>query len=92
VTGVQTCALPIYFNAAIYNVANGKEILIKNAVNYFFSCLDWKGKYEFSGEVREGDPLNWKADIDKLINIGYEQSVSFEEGIKRYCQWLKELK
>jgi phosphosulfolactate synthase len=26
------------------------------------------GIYRDSGEVREGDPLNWKADIDKLIN------------------------
>ena len=80
------------FNASIYNVANGEEIFIKNAVAYFFTCLDWKGKYKFSGEKREGDPLNWKSDIDRLRNVGYKPTVSFEEGIQRYCQWLKELK
>jgi UDP-glucose 4-epimerase len=80
------------FDSSIYNVANGEEIFLKNAVNYFFKYLDWNGKYVFSGEKRAGDPLNWNANIDKLRDIGYKQSVSFEDGIQKYCKWLKELK
>ena len=29
---------------------------------------------------------------DKLKDLGYKQSVSFEDGIQKYCKWLKELK
>lgn len=80
------------FNAEIYNVANGEEIFIKNAVEYFLSYLNRSHDKIFTGEEREGDPLNWKADITKLKRIGYIQSINFENGIEKYCKWLKELK
>ena len=49
-------------------------------------------RYGFSNEVRPGDPRNWLADISTLAQLGYKQSVSFEEGIKQYIQWAKEKK
>lgn len=72
----------------IYNLANGKEIFIKDVAKTF---VENEGvgieKIRFNGKIREGDPVNWRADITKLKKIGYKQTVDFAEGVKRYVEW-----
>jgi UDP-glucose 4-epimerase len=80
------------FEGEIYNVANGEEITIKDAVKIFFTELGWKGQAEFSGEEKMGDPKNWKANIQKIQTLGYTRKYTFVEGIEKYCKWLKGLK
>ena len=80
------------FEGETYNVANGEEILIKDAVDFFFEELGWKGTVVFSGEEKKGDPINWKADVSRIKTLGYNQQYTFKEGIRNYCKWLKELK
>jgi len=77
------------FAGEVYNLANGEEITIKRAVSVFFHELGWTGEINYSGEIKQGDPLNWRADIRKIKELGYKQQHSFEEGIKNYCSWLK---
>ncbi|GAC1419454.1 MAG: SDR family oxidoreductase [Flavisolibacter sp.] len=79
------------FDGNVYNVANGEEIFIKDAVAYFFEKINWEGKLKFSGSNRPGDPLNWKANISRLKNLGYKQKIKLTDGIDQYCKWLKEL-
>lgn len=80
------------FKGEVVNSANGKQIFIRDAVNTFIKQLAWTGKIQFMGAPRQGDPLNWEADISTLKKFGYKQQVPFEEGIKRYIKWLKESK
>lgn len=80
------------FEGEIYNVANGEEIQIKDAVNEFAKEYGWKGSIHFSSKEKTGDPLNWKADIQKIQALGYKQKYNFTSGVKNYCQWLKSLK
>jgi dTDP-glucose 4,6-dehydratase/UDP-glucose 4-epimerase len=80
------------FEGDIYNVANGEEVSIKQAAELFLATMGWKGSLTFSGEEKQGDPKNWKADTQKIKSIGYIRQYSFEEGIKNYCKWLKELR
>lgn len=80
------------FNGKCYNVANGTEITISNAARELMKCLGWNGKLKFNGHNRPGDPLNWKADISKIISLGYEQTVSIEKGLNDYAVWLREEK
>lgn len=80
------------FTGEIYNVGNGEEIYIKDAVEQFLSVMGWKGTIVFSGEYKVGDPINWKADISKIRELGYTTKYTFEEGIRNYCVWLKGLK
>lgn len=70
----------------VFNVANGEEITIRYAAEVFGAC---KGisDINFNGVVREGDPLNWQADIDKLKRLGYARKTSFEEGVSKYVDW-----
>lgn len=76
-------------NEVIFNVANGKEITIRHAAE-IFSHFKKVNSIEFNGITREGDPLNWRADISRLEKLGYEQKVSFEEGVKKYIDWIQE--
>lgn len=77
----------------IYNIANGVEITIKYAAECFASHMRLKsGGIVFNGVIREGEPLNWKADISKLKLLGYKRTVSFEKGIEQYIEWIRTIK
>lgn len=76
----------------IYNIANGKEIKIKTVVEIFaeYYGID-ENKVSFCGKAREGDPINWNANITKLRSLGYTQSVDISDGIFEYVKWVKGL-
>jgi UDP-glucose 4-epimerase len=80
------------FNGELYNIANGEEIRIEDAVAVFADAYGWKGNISFSGEEKTGDPLNWKGDIRKIKSLGYTRNYSFTDGVKQYCKWLKDQK
>lgn len=80
------------FEGEAYNVGNGEEIFIRDAVGIFLKELGWKGEVKFSGEEKLGDPINWKANIYKIQSLGYSRKYNFAEGIEKYCKWLKGLK
>lgn len=78
-------------SALIFNVANGKEIKIKEVAEIFAREVGIsKEKISFTGTRREGDPVNWRADIGRMINLGYEQNIPFEVGVRRYIKWVSE--
>ena len=75
----------------IYNVANGCEVTIREAAECFAKHINLpKEKISFAGVRREGDPINWRADITGLQRLGYRRQVSFDEGIRNYIKWVKE--
>lgn len=76
------------FKADVINIANGKEIFIKDAVSTFFSFFEIDINYSFSGEERKGDPVNWVADISKLEALGYKTSFNLETGLQQYYKWI----
>ncbi len=78
------------FNGRSINVANGKEIFIKDAVMEYFSNFKNSIDYSFSGSNRKGDPINWVADIKELQQIGYKQSVDFKHGLNKYYNWVEQ--
>lgn len=72
----------------VFNVANGVETTIRDAADCFGDVMRIdRGKISFLGIRREGDPINWRADITKLTKLGYTRSISFEEGVRRYVEW-----
>lgn len=76
----------------IYNIANGEEVTIASVAQIFAEDMNLKGKVYFNGERREGDPINWCADISKLKNLGYKKTVNIEDGIRMYVRWATALK
>ncbi len=80
------------FEGDIFNVATGKETTIAEAARIFFSLYDPGKKFFFSGKAKIGDPNNWRADISALQSMGFQPTVTLEEGLNSYVKWLKELK
>ncbi len=88
IKAIEIIILKSNFKGEKINVANGKEIKIKDIVKCFYSNWDNKIEYSFSGEERKGDPNNWVADIDILKSMGYTSQLDIEEGLKKYYEWI----
>lgn len=80
------------FGGDIINIANGQEIRIKDVVEIYAGFFNHNQRWSFSGEVREGDPLNWQADISKLRSLGYSPVVDMKSGLQTYFEWASEEK
>lgn len=73
----------------IYNIANGEETTIYKVAMTFAKYMKIPQELvTFSGRRREGDPINWCADITKLKMLGYKRKYSFEDGVGKYVDWL----
>jgi UDP-glucose 4-epimerase len=77
------------FNWDILNVANGKEIKIKELVKIYQVKSGSFKKVVFTGKEKKGDPQNWKADISRISDLGYQPSTDFETGVENYIKWLE---
>ncbi|KAF0129285.1 MAG: dTDP-glucose 4 6-dehydratase [Bacteroidetes bacterium] len=78
------------FNGKAINIGNGEQITIDEAAKTIISTTQWNGELKFNNQVRQGDPLNWEANICKIKDLGYKQQVDLKEGLKRYIEWANE--
>ncbi len=77
----------------IFNVGNGREISIKEIAELFVKKMNLDdGIIKFNGEIKQGDPNFWRADISRIIKLGYKQKIIIEKGIDNYIGWVKNLK
>jgi nucleoside-diphosphate-sugar epimerase len=77
------------FEGQVFNAASGKETTIREIANLFMANFQNKNIL-FSGEVRKGDPLNWRADISAIAQMGYVPTIDLNEGIKKYIHWFEQ--
>ena len=80
------------FKGEAINIANGVEVKIKQVAELYKEYHPISFEYEFNGENRVGDPLNWCADITRMKEWGYEQKVGIEGGVENYITWLGGMK
>lgn len=73
----------------VYNAASGQETTIFSVTKIIESIVP-EMDIKFSGEIRIGDPRNWKADISKAKKIGFEPTRNLKDGIEEYYKWLKD--
>jgi dTDP-glucose 4,6-dehydratase/UDP-glucose 4-epimerase len=62
------------------NIASGIETSIYTAANTFLQALNEPYVLEFSGEVKQGDPVNWRADLTQLQHLGFIPTMPFADG------------
>jgi dTDP-glucose 4,6-dehydratase/UDP-glucose 4-epimerase len=74
-----------------YNAGNGIETTIKTIAELFFRQLNVSMKPVFNGKVRPGDPLNWRADISKIKDLGFVPENDIAGGMKKLTTWMKSL-
>jgi UDP-glucose 4-epimerase len=75
----------------IYNLASGTERTITDVASCLIDKLGVKIKLEFNGEVPKGDPVNWRADITRLEQLGYTSDYSLELAMEEIATWMKEI-
>lgn len=73
------------------NLANGTEYTIKFIADLFKTNLNSKAIITFNNQVKPGDPLNWRADITKIKEMGYQSNITLENGVKNYILWAKNI-
>lgn len=74
----------------VWNVANGTEVTIREIAEIFVNIEGLpRDRILFNGAIREGDPMNWCANIDRLLQLGYKQKVSIADGVRAYVDWVK---
>jgi dTDP-glucose 4,6-dehydratase/UDP-glucose 4-epimerase len=72
------------------NIASGTETTISDAVHTFMNMAGAGKAVQFTQQVKAGDPLYWKADIDELLNLGFTPKNNLQTGLTYTVQWLKE--
>ena len=75
------------FQNNVYNAASGTETSIRAVADIFESLYPGQKKISFSGETKKGDPLQWKADILKALELGFEPKMPLAKGIRDYINW-----
>ena len=79
------------FNGETYNLGSAIETTIQEVAGTFLSIIDPKLKTRFNGIQKPGDPLFWKADMNKLHALGFKSTTSINEGLKKYYKWIKQV-
>jgi len=72
-----------------YNVASGKEVSISDLTNFIIDALGIECNPVFDGIVPDGVPSNWRADLSKIVKLGFRPSIKFNKGIDSFLKWCK---
>lgn len=75
-----------------FNIASGYSTRIKDLAETIQKVVGSNKKIVFKGESREGDPIKWQVDTNKIKELGFHPSISLYEGIKLYHEWFKQQK
>jgi UDP-glucose 4-epimerase len=75
------------FKGEAINIGNGVETKISKISELFKILLNSNKQIKFNNISRDGDPLNWCADISLLKSWGYIQSVELAQGLKSFLNW-----
>lgn len=74
------------FHGEVINVASGIETTIHEAATTFLDALGNDYSLTFTGEVKPGDPVNWRASIEFLKNLGFTPATKLRFGLGQTAQ------
>jgi UDP-glucose 4-epimerase len=75
------------FKCEAYNAASGREVTIKAIANIFEENYKPQKKIIFSGELKHGDPIHWRADIARIQKLGVKPCANFDNSVIEYINW-----
>jgi UDP-glucose 4-epimerase len=75
--------------ASIYNLATGVETKIRDLVDLILGIINSTAVAEFDGNLSPGIPVNWRADVTNIYNLGFKPMINLEKGIKSYVNWCR---
>jgi UDP-glucose 4-epimerase len=77
------------FKGEVYNLGSGAETTIREVAALFLSIIDPTLKIKFNGVQKPGDPLYWRADMQKLTLFDFNAPTSLDAGLNQYFKWIK---
>ncbi len=84
--------IEIAFNHAsdqcpVVNGGSGKGITVREVLEEILKMTNSKKSPEFTSSQREGDPVNYIANIDIAKSWGWEPSINWRDGVREYVEW-----
>ena len=79
------------FEGEVFNAAAGREIAINEVTDIFECFYERQKKIIFNGCSKPGDPINWRADIDRIKNIGFVATADFKKEVLNYIRWFNQV-
>lgn len=79
------------FTGEPINLANGAACSIAYIAELYKKYLGSSKEIVFNQQLKEGDPLHWRAGIIQIESMGYVKSKTIEEGINEYINWAAKL-
>jgi UDP-glucose 4-epimerase len=73
----------------VYNFGSSEETKISDLSTCIVESLGKECTIHFSGQVPQGTPLNWQADISELTALGFKPQIGIAEGVRSYMDWCK---
>jgi len=71
----------------VYNLGTGKCKTTTEIAATISKVLEITPKYNYTDNIRPGDPDIWLANIDRIKGLGFCPDFSFEDGIKKTVEW-----
>lgn len=73
----------------VFNCGTGVGTSVNEIVKQLFSCMNICESPSFTGDIKAGDPLAYKASINRLSNLGWAPKVDWVSGVNSYARWFK---
>lgn len=78
-------------NGQVFNIGTGNQVSILDVAETLSAELGYDGGVDVVEKFRVGDIRHCFSDISKARELlGYEPKVSFKDGMKELCAWVKE--
>lgn len=74
----------------IYNLGSGRETTISELAALLLQELGSSAKAEFNGESTPGDPLNWRANLERIAALGFSPEITLEQGLHEVAAWSRQ--
>lgn len=76
--------------AEIYNVGSGQPVDVSTVAKMLFKEFAFEPRMLITGQFRMGDIRHNYADISKISEaFDFKPEVGFDEGLNRFCEWVK---
>ncbi|WP_432748537.1 NAD-dependent epimerase/dehydratase family protein [Pectinatus frisingensis] len=76
----------------VVNIGSGQAVLIKDIVEKIFKKYNTHLVPNFTGDINEGNPSAYLADVHKIREWGFYDEISLDEGITEYVHWFRKTK
>jgi UDP-glucose 4-epimerase len=87
--GVEQVYRAAQFHGAVYNLASGHDITIAELAERICRQLEMNATVRFDGVLPPGTPRHWRADVQRIRQLGFEVSVPLEYGLAGVAAWIR---